>query len=438
MRDEFTASVREMLGERVQYTCSNPACLRATIGPHSDPNRSLSIGRAAHIRAASPGGPRYEPNQSSEERSAITNGIWLCAVCSDLIDKDVASYTSEILLRWKQQAEDAAMRRRDLGHATLPLAVADPERTMRAAQFVRDAFDVLAGQEFATRVTWRSVSPSVLEKGRRLLSDALHLAPPTPRLHLVRAMYLSAAGFPERALLELDEARGAESETTLKLTRVSLLALAGRESESDALMETLGDSPDAPEAALYNLARIRRRRGDAEGAMNLLRQAVARDPSYAEAHDRLAEINFERGQMDLARHHSSLAYAHRPDDLEIASNHGLVLLKSERFAEAKEVLEKSAVRFPMSADLLVNLGPVYAELSDFVGAEKCLLKALDLAPMHPIALENYARLLAMMGRFDDARQQLRAALTASHPRPADLDHALGVLDEMEQRFGSRA
>ena len=175
MRDDFTASVKEMLGERVQYTCSNPACMRATIGPHTDPNKSLSIGRAAHIKAASPGGPRYDAAQPSEQRSGISNGIWLCAICSDLIDKDVSRYSVDLLLDWKSRAEAAALKRRDLGIHQGTLG--DGDSRVKADRCVREAYDVLAGREVATRVTWRALSPSVLEKGRRLLSDASQLAP---------------------------------------------------------------------------------------------------------------------------------------------------------------------------------------------------------------------------------------------------------------------
>lgn len=60
-----------------------------------------SIGTAAHICAAAQGGPRYDADMSSEERSGINNGIWLCANHGRLIDTDVATYTVEALKRLK-------------------------------------------------------------------------------------------------------------------------------------------------------------------------------------------------------------------------------------------------------------------------------------------------------------------------------------------------
>src|SRR5215204_2720611 len=87
-RDEFSRDDIRVLGERAAYICSNPACRRPTIGPHSDPKKSLKTGKACHINAASPGGPRYEATQTAEQRSSIENGLWLCSNCSDLVDKD--------------------------------------------------------------------------------------------------------------------------------------------------------------------------------------------------------------------------------------------------------------------------------------------------------------------------------------------------------------
>ena len=90
--------------------CSNPNCRKETKGPHSDPRKSVSIGVAAHITAASEGGPRYDPNMSSEERRSIENGIWLCSTCAKMIDSDADAYPAELLHEWKKVAEDEQIR----------------------------------------------------------------------------------------------------------------------------------------------------------------------------------------------------------------------------------------------------------------------------------------------------------------------------------------
>src|SRR5690242_10450826 len=60
-RDDFPESAKRALSARVNAKCSNPDCGAATSGPQLDPCKALNVGVAAHIAAAAPGGPRYDP-----------------------------------------------------------------------------------------------------------------------------------------------------------------------------------------------------------------------------------------------------------------------------------------------------------------------------------------------------------------------------------------
>lgn len=105
MRDEFDAKTKEILPRRVGFRCSNPQCRQLTSGPQADPAKAINIGVAAHIRAASPGGPRYVPEMSPEVRKSIENGIWLCQNCAKLVDNDEKRYPADLLEGWKNQSE---------------------------------------------------------------------------------------------------------------------------------------------------------------------------------------------------------------------------------------------------------------------------------------------------------------------------------------------
>src|SRR5262245_36576188 len=109
MRDEFTKATIELLARRVAYRCSNPSCSRPTMGPDNTGSSWVNVGVAAHITAASPGGPRFAPMLSSEERRSPLNGIWLCQTCSKLVDSDEARFSTDVLQNWKQRAELSAI-----------------------------------------------------------------------------------------------------------------------------------------------------------------------------------------------------------------------------------------------------------------------------------------------------------------------------------------
>jgi hypothetical protein len=109
-RDNFSQKIKETLAKRVGTLCSNTQCSVPTYGPNENPDKSTNKGVAAHIKAAAPGGPRYDNNMSPSERSSIDNSIWLCESCAKLIDTDEKKYTVEILQTWKNKAEDRAKK----------------------------------------------------------------------------------------------------------------------------------------------------------------------------------------------------------------------------------------------------------------------------------------------------------------------------------------
>jgi len=109
MRDDFSQQTLDILAKRVGIRCSNPGCRKLTTGPRSESTKIINIGVGAHITAAATGGPRFDPNLSSEERKSPENGVWLCQNCAKLVDNDPDRYPVKILQGWKQLAENAAL-----------------------------------------------------------------------------------------------------------------------------------------------------------------------------------------------------------------------------------------------------------------------------------------------------------------------------------------
>jgi tetratricopeptide (TPR) repeat protein len=110
-RDNFKQAVVRILANRAGHRCSNPDCRRETSGPQLTNGGSVNIGVAAHISAAAPGGPRFDPEKSQAARSSAANGIWLCQSCAKLVDSDEEHFTIALLLNWKTAAEHLARSR---------------------------------------------------------------------------------------------------------------------------------------------------------------------------------------------------------------------------------------------------------------------------------------------------------------------------------------
>jgi hypothetical protein len=68
----------------------------------------VSVGVAAHIRAASEGGARYDALQTPQERKSFDNGIWLCQNHAHHVDHDAQKFPVDTLREWKRNAEQRA------------------------------------------------------------------------------------------------------------------------------------------------------------------------------------------------------------------------------------------------------------------------------------------------------------------------------------------
>lgn len=145
MRDDFPRTLVEILAKRVGYRCSNPNCRQLTSGPHTEDERSLNIGVAAHITAASHAGPRFDPSLTTEQRRGIDNGIWLCQNCAKLVDNDAVRYTKETLLSWKNNAERGALQEIESKTQRLEVQVRDANLEIK----LRESFTFRSGAFFA-------------------------------------------------------------------------------------------------------------------------------------------------------------------------------------------------------------------------------------------------------------------------------------------------
>ncbi len=134
MRDDFSAEVKRTVANRVNSICSNPSCRAVTSGPQIDPTKSVNVGVAAHITAASKGGARYDETYWSEVRSNTKNVIWLWQNCAKLSVTIRNEFRSKLIRDWKDSAELSASSK-------LGKAVTDTDASL--AKFSREEIDLL-------------------------------------------------------------------------------------------------------------------------------------------------------------------------------------------------------------------------------------------------------------------------------------------------------
>jgi hypothetical protein len=108
MGPDFSTATCLTLAFRAGLICSNPECSTLTAGPsevHGD--LALKVGEGAHICAARPKQARYEKLMTDEMRAASDNGIWLCAHCHNIIDKNEGvDFPTPLLREWKRKHEE--------------------------------------------------------------------------------------------------------------------------------------------------------------------------------------------------------------------------------------------------------------------------------------------------------------------------------------------
>lgn len=162
-RDNFSPVIKRTLADRAGGICSFPGCNQATTGPSLEaPNKGIRNGIAAHIHAAAPGGPRYDPLQSEQARKSIENAIWMCPTHGSLIDKEETAYTPEEIRQWKVHAESRARQRLELSTAA---AKPEQEYTKKDARILKEFAEImpyehvirLKNQVFGARVPMEQI-----------------------------------------------------------------------------------------------------------------------------------------------------------------------------------------------------------------------------------------------------------------------------------------
>lgn len=106
-RDNFTQPTKSSLAKNVHFRCVYRGCPLVTHAstPYEE---NINLGHAAHITAASAGGPRFDEDLTPAQRRAYENGAWLCANHATLVDNDPITFPPELLREWQRLMEESA------------------------------------------------------------------------------------------------------------------------------------------------------------------------------------------------------------------------------------------------------------------------------------------------------------------------------------------
>lgn len=95
-----TATVKELYGSATR--CAAPGCAEPLYRFVEELGKPALNSTVAHIKAASPEGPRFDVNMSPEDNRAGPNLILLCRFHSALIDDKASDFPVELLQEWKR------------------------------------------------------------------------------------------------------------------------------------------------------------------------------------------------------------------------------------------------------------------------------------------------------------------------------------------------
>jgi tetratricopeptide (TPR) repeat protein len=162
--------------------------------------------------------------------------------------------------------------------------------------------------------------------------------------------------------------------------------------------------------ARFNLAHDLRERGDTDGAIRQLREAVRIQPDSGFAHNELGDLLGKQGQLDEALTELRQAEVSLPDDAALHYRIGILLGTAGHAQQAADELSQSIRLNPNNADAHRNLGISLAMMERLPEAIVEFRTAVELNPDDANARFNYGVALVNVGQTREAVAQLEEAV----------------------------
>jgi type IV pilus assembly protein PilF len=149
--------------------------------------------------------------------------------------------------------------------------------------------------------------------------------------------------------------------------------------------------------------------GKTEVALDELKQVLAVDPNYSEAHDLRGLIFMRLGDQRAAEDSFRRAIALNPRNADPLHNYGWLLCQQARYPEAESSFQQ-ALAIPLyggRSKTFLAMGVCQARAGQLAAAETSLTHAYELDAGNPITGYNLSRVLYMRGDYERARFYIR-------------------------------
>lgn len=178
--------------------------------------------------------------------------------------------------------------------------------------------------------------------------------------------------------------------------------------------------------------------GDLETSLELLREAVSRQPGNVAALELMAEAAQRAGRWQEAEFALKSALGLQPDNLGLRLRLGEVYLAKDDPSAARDVFRQLSESYPHSDRAWAALGLLDARLGNEERALTELATALDENPLLPEVQLAYGELLLKRGDVTPALEALRSAANLLHDDPhvnGRLGQALLAAGQAPQALG---
>lgn len=295
--------------------------------------------------------------------------------------------------------------------------VEDPTLTLVPDYYTQDFLDLFAGarrkaaelshqrqgtpapdlEATLVGVTTRLASKQDLEAALADVDRLIVTYPQDTRLVPVRLQVLEALGRPLDAPLQFEGSNATGVDPLIGLSSVPELILRANQLLDD---------------------------GDMATSLELLREAVSRQPSNVAALELMAEAARRSARWQEAAFALKSALALQPDNIGLQLRLGEVNLALGDISAARDSFQQLTRAYPNSDRAWASLGLLDARLSAHDRAMTALEKALTENPLLPEAQLAYGELLLLSGRVQEAVEAFQSAANLLHNDP-QLEARLG-------------